>query len=308
MNVLSNILRYLVPMAIAMILVFRWESVRGAGKFIVGLLKSSVDGISTLFTEERKVKESGKERLILNKGESVIRQYLASRYSNSCKATVTVTNRRLIFNAVSYNIFGKVTSNYFQQARIEEVGGLRQEVTTQFRWGVFVLSMLLLTLVEANFLLNDSPLADIGYRIFFNPPVLTEFGEASFASLKSDLLLYQLILNIPFSRWISYRRSFALQAQTAASSVSVSLGEGFAKRGAWRALFGECDLDTSEMLCELGALLEAVKVEGSDLIYENWKRDSFQVPAYTKKLNVISEPRSEVTNVGIEQEPGIQQV
>jgi hypothetical protein len=209
----------------------------------------------------------------LNPDETIIRQYHAAVLKTfKCHAYLTVTNQRLVISGHRLTAFGSVRSRISQQVSIASVSGVFSgytRVTDWLKFGVCFLALSLGRYAYVAWLAAEKYIAMTG-------------ADADTAGRASALVLalahpatvrgyfsgfgwhgafFLIVSYLIAQRWL-----FALRLHTAAASAPISLGEGYGSKSALLGLRGQPTSQSEKLTCELGQLVEDVRLNGDEAI------------------------------------------
>ena len=277
--VFQSVLRLLVA-----ICCFFWH----LGRFLWYLVGAIIQPIFVLtlgyifrYFPSAKLKSREIPNIPLNPHEQVVRQYQAAVLKAfKCHVYLTVTNQRLIISGYRLNIFGSVRCRIHQQVSIASVSGVFTGYTRITSWLRFCFCFFGLYLVRLTYVCWR------GARVF------NEYVPGFLANMKSNskvlrfLLSHAGIIETGSQAWNSYfpkfgpwellflivsyllaqRWLFALQLHSAAASTPIALGDGYGRKSALEGLQGQPTAQTEAMVCELGQLIEDIRLNGDNAI------------------------------------------
>jgi hypothetical protein len=233
----------------------------------------------------------------LNPHEQVVRQYYVA-VLKAFKADVflTVTNQRLIISGYRLNILSSVRSRINQQVSIASVSGVFTGYTRITDWSRFVFCFILSLIGRYLYIvwfaardalgtfpesaLENSNLdqASVFKLVATSPEMLRYYFSGSGWWWVAFFALVSYILA---QRWI-----FALQLHSAAASTPIALGEGYGRKSALQGLRGQPTAQTEEMVCELGQLVEDIRLNGDNAI-ARWTSKSKPEGNFKRAKNLI---------------------
>jgi hypothetical protein len=185
--------------------------------------------------------------IILNPNERIIKQYYAAELLRPRSSVyVSVTNQRLLLNAVAHQ--GEfLESRICQQVLLKNIKGVNTGYTFQTHWIRFLIYLLVFGALGGWVILRPDPLI----YLFQRPSFLQIIALIAFG-----------VIDVLFALWLATERLFALEIFSSLGSGAVTLGQGYGE--ALKALKGEPTGETDQMIEELGALLADLTMNGDD--------------------------------------------
>jgi hypothetical protein len=207
----------------------------------------------------------------LNPHEQIVRQYHAAVLETlKCDVYLTVTNQRLIISGYRLTLFGSVRSRINQQVSIASVSGVYTGYTRVTDWWEFGFWFLVLLIGRFAYV---ALLALKGSLATDNIPIISQLPLFEAVLTRPDMIKDYIsgfgwwgVLFLLVSYLLSQRWMFALQLHTAAASTPIALGEGYGRKSALQGLHGLPTPQTEEMVCELGQLVEDIRLNGDNAI------------------------------------------